>query len=250
MADARGLAVKALNVSGETCRPETAGEQDFVMVNQSAFLFADDREALEYFRIMSGCRRLTLFNVAPPRFVFPSVNPARFRWRFMRLMLDALKQSVMYRDLARLTYYSATPYRLGDGAMKFSFAPLPGPNARQSGPFRDRLKQRLDAGPIQFEIRIQPRTDLAREPIDDASRVWRSPYIPVGRLVIEAQNFDTDERGALDEGISFSPWNCLQSHEPLGSVNRLRRTAYGDAAERRNAQCPFHAHTLNPDARP
>ena len=237
--DAQGMAVKLLDVPGATCRLDIPGEHDLVLINQPAFLFADEAEALDYFRKLDGCGPLTSFNVAPPGFVVPGPDPRRIRWRFVWLMLDVVRQTLSCLDLTRLSYFSTTPYRLGKGAMKFAFQPKPAPKARLSGTLRNRFKQRLAMGPIRFDFLIQYRTLPAQEPLDDATRCWTSPQVTAGLLEIPVQDFETEEYAALAERISYSPWNCLKSHEPLGSINRLRRTVYQDAAENRSATFPL-----------
>ena len=129
--------------------------------------------------------------------------------------------------------------------MKFGFRPSAAPDARLSGSLRDRLRQRLAAGPIRFDFVVQRRTQPDKEPLDDAARPWISPFTVVGDMEIPPQDFETDERATLDRQFSFAPWNCLKDHEPLGSVNRIRRTAYTDAAVNRSAVCPFGVRPSN-----
>ena len=50
--------------------------------------------------------------------------------------------------------------------------------------------------------------------------------MPVADLTIARQVFDTPERIAFGEGLSFSPWHGLDAHRPLGGINRVRRTVY------------------------
>ena len=244
MPDSKGIAVKLLGVPGETCLPDTPGEQDFVMGNTPTVWFGTEALMMEYaqkVRISMGASAtLRLTDTLPPGFLFPGGNPLNPRWNVVRLVAAHVWQSLAYRDPARFAYYSATAFRLGEEAVKFCFRPAPARGIRLSGGYVERLKQRLDSGPIEFDFLAQPRTRPDEEPIDDATVLWRSPWVRVGRLAIPPQEFDTPERRHLGERISYSPWNCLTAHEPLGGVNRARRLAYDRSAFNRGAMCPFH----------
>ena len=66
-------------------------------------------------------------------------------------------------------------------------------------------------------------------PIEDTTVRWseeRAPFVPVARLFIPAQDFDTPEQNALCENLSFNPWHGITAHEPLGKLNQLRRDLY------------------------
>lgn len=77
---------------------------------------------------------------------------------------------------------------------------------------------------------MQLCTDLDRMPVEDASKQWpedESPYRPVARIRVPAQPAWSEARAAqADDGLAFSPWHGLLAHQPLGSVNRVRRPAY------------------------
>ena len=249
--DAKGMAVKLLGVPGETCLPETAGEHDFVMVSSPTVWFGTEALMMEYARkvrrSMGSSPTPRLFDAVPLAFLFPGGNPLNARWNMARLATTHLWQSLAYRDPARFAYFTVTAFRLGRGEMKLCFRPAPTRRLRLSGNYLDRLKQRLDAGPVEFDLLVQPRTMPAEEPIDDATVPWRSPWVKVGRLAIPPQAFDTEERRGLGERVSYSPWNCLKAHEPLGSMNASRRLAYGHSAANRGAACPFpHARPQGP----
>lgn len=62
---------------------------------------------------------------------------------------------------------------------------------------------------------------------------WKSPVHVVGTLEIPPQ--DVADTIALGEALTFSPWNCLAAHEPLGSINTLRQDAYAASAANRGA---------------
>ena len=52
-------------------------------------------------------------------------------------------------------------------------------------------------------------------------------------ISIYPQKFDSPEQMRFVENLSWSPWNCLPEHEPLGGINRARRRVYGESRELR-----------------
>jgi hypothetical protein len=45
-----------------------------------------------------------------------------------------------------------------------------------------------------------------------------------------------------EDELSFSPWHGLAAHQPLGAVNRARKSPYGFSADYRGRVngCPVH----------
>ncbi|MCF8491812.1 MAG: hypothetical protein K9H18_21810 [Rhodospirillum sp.] len=196
----------------------------------------DAADAMDFFRALDGIRRATAAAILAPRYLFPSILPWRMRWRHLAFLNGSGLRHLLRRDLARMTYNSVTPYRLGDGAMKVLLRPDGAARTRPSTKGRDfgaKLQAALDQGPIRFEFCLQPRV-LDSDPVEDTRRAWKSPIYSVGVLEIPPQ--DVAATVALGEKLAFSPWNCLAAHEPLGSINALRRAAYAASAENRGAE--------------
>ncbi|WP_420564893.1 hypothetical protein [Thalassobaculum sp.] len=233
--DARGLALKVTGVEGPVCDSAPPGQQDFVLMNADTGPARDADEAMELFRVLDGIPGATMSAVAAPRYLFPSLLPWRARWRYLAFLLDSALQHLRGHDLAQLSYGSVTPYRLGDGATKFALVPDEAARARRPMTGRDftgKLQSALDGGPIRFHFRLQPRV-LESDPMEDVRRAWRSPMVTVGCLEIPPQ--DVASTVPLGDRLTFSPWNCLAAHEPLGSINGLRRAAYAASAANRGA---------------
>jgi hypothetical protein len=153
-------------------------------------------------------------------------------------------------------YFSAAPFLFGEGrAMKFGATPVApildeALNLEDGSYLRAALRKRLaDAGdkPIEFDFQVQVRSaeslagKLATE-IEDVCTVWPEsdaevtfPFETVARISIPPQDQDIDspERKALCESLTFSPWNGLADHRPLGGINRLRRDVYDASAKAR-----------------
>jgi hypothetical protein len=91
-----------------------------------------------------------------------------------------------------------------------------------------------------WELRVQLCMDLDRMPIEDASVAWPeslSPYRTVATLSAGPQPAWSEARErSIDGAMSFSPWNALAAHRPLGGVMRVRKAVYAAAARFRREQ--------------
>ena len=101
-------------------------------------------------------------------------------------------------------------------------------------------------------------------PVEDVSIHWSektSPFVRVARVVIEKQTVDPQVQNTFCENISMTPWHALPEHEPIGGLNRIRKSVYqgiaryrrcnnhvafGEPAEDGSPVLPFHVCT--PDA--
>ena len=92
----------------------------------------------------------------------------------------------------------------------------------------------------EFDFVVQLCTDLESMPIEDAQKPWpedESPYRPVARLTVPAQNaFDPTRADVVDGDFSFSPAHTLAAHRPLGGINRARLAVYGVMASIRRQE--------------
>jgi hypothetical protein len=214
--DARGMAIKLMEVEASP-----SGTQDFLMINNPT-LFV--RDAIDYVAFQAATDH-------PLRFFFPSWNPFTFRLRELWVMRAIIGQTVT--NMLNIRYWSVTPYLYGDIPCKFSAKPA-GPAFAFNetvGPnfLRDNLKKSLNAAEATFDFCVQLRTQPESMPVEDPRIDWReaaSPFIPVARITIPKQTFETPEQTAFCENLSFTPWHGLDAHRPLGGINRVRRTVY------------------------
>ncbi len=94
----------------------------------------------------------------------------------------------------------------------------------------------LNTKEVLFDFMIQFQTDTFRMPIENASVVWPeklSPFIPVARLRLPVQKFDSKEQLIFAENLSYNPWHCIADHRPLGNQNRARKAVYYKLSELR-----------------
>ena len=250
--DTFGMSVKLVGVQGETCFPDTPGEHDLIAVNIPFSWIGNRQDAQDFFTLLEKNKKKDLAkkgerydrrptDMMPLNYVFPSIDPRKFSWTLLKLWRIITWNWLRHPDPAINTYNSLTPSRLGEGSMKCTFRGIQTSKLRVSGSYREKLRQRLAVEPMRFELLVQRRTMPDKEPLDDAKKAWKSPLVKVGMLEIPLQNFETKERRRMEDLISYSPYNALKAHEPLGSLNEVRMWAYGRSSENRGAVCPFHA---------
>jgi hypothetical protein len=141
-------------------------------------------------------------------------------------------------------YFSNVPFLLGDGqAVEYSLKPCsphrskiparPGENY-----LRDAMVRTLGEQEWTVDFMVQVQTDAHRMPIEDATVKWperRSPYVPVARLTLPSQRFDSDAQLAFADVLRYNPWHSLAEHTPLGNSNRARRQMYWELAKLRQS---------------
>jgi hypothetical protein len=223
---ARGMAIKLLGVSGRKILPDQADAttQDFLLVNYPVF---NIRTAADYvdFLTKSSAGQLPFFFRAHPE--------------SERITAAIAAQPVGNPLLQR--YFSMTPYALGSSNVKYSAKPVScgtgetlhdeGNGARSSGPdyLRSAMNTSLAAGASCFLFMVQRQTDPATMPIDDSTILWSeelAPFVEVASITILPQRFDSPGQQAFCENLSYTPWHALPVHQPLGTINRIRRVVY------------------------
>jgi hypothetical protein len=89
-----------------------------------------------------------------------------------------------------------------------------------------------------FDFMVQVQTDAHLMPIEDATVKWPerlSPYVPVARLRLHSERFDSDSQLRFADGLRFNPWHSLPDHRPLGNSNRARFRMYYELAKLRQS---------------
>lgn len=243
--DARGMAVKLMGVEGAKLLPaqENAPTQDFVMMNSPNYFIRDLDDYVELTKYLSKNSNFGYF------FNGPSWNP--FTWRLRELRLVAGTKKFAPRSIVDTQFFSASAYKLGpQHNVKFSAAavacgdgkkPRISFETKRSDPnfLRGRLVEHLQKHPACFDFMIQMQVPGKNMPVEDATIVWRekdSPFVPVARIEIPMQTFDTEPQNEFCEDLSFNPWHSLPEHRPIGVFNRVRRALYEEVARYRWAE--------------
>lgn len=217
-----------VGVSGDPlAESERGATQDFLLVDSPAFGHADAKSFL------ASVRRLM---AATDRCSCPH------------------HRATVTTHVLGETFYSQVPLRYGDHIAKLSLAPVSaGVRGLRGTPLdpgagADALlaavRQHFARQGGTWELRVQLCTDLARMPIEDASVPWPeglSPYRAVATLTAAPQPAWTEARErSIEHAMSFSPWNALAAHRPLGGLMRVRQAVYAAAALARQELCSEH----------
>jgi catalase len=247
LGDIRGMAIKLMGVEGEMAidDPSHKGEQDFVLINNPTFFIRDVQGYIDLFPVLKALKEGKItFNPDKTPKEIPTDLQAKFQAIAYALpLLQKMKAKEITSPL-EIIYWSATPYKLGNRAIKFSVVPHaigesfnPETANDRTNYLREAISKRLANTDAYFDFKIQLQTDPVRMPVEDPTVEWNekeSAPVKVATIRIPAQDFNTEERKNLDEKQSFSPWHSLLEHQPLGGVNRARKI-YVELAKIRNS---------------
>lgn len=216
--DVRGMSISVRGVDGKNLTPGSS-TQDFLLNSHPVMMVPGTREFLELLRaVEAGGVRRALYFLSHP-------GAARV----------AFASRHNHTSHLEIPYWSTTPYLFGEGrAVKYIARPVLSRASALPSPLtdtylHDALRTRLLEGDARFDFYVQFQIDRRKTPIEDASVEWEersAPYVPVAHVVVHKQDIDAPGRQASCEQTSFNPWNCLQEHRPLGSMNRARREIY------------------------
>ena len=249
--DARGMAIKLRGVDTTTLLrtlvPDRthADEHDFVLSSFPVFFCKD---AVDYSELMDAVsaphRTLTEWFMRIRRWsVFIVWHPRQF----VMFLLTGVVSVLTIRNPLTATYHSMSPYLFGeDKVVRY----VVGPGRRRNNVarwwtflcwwrsdhfLRDALVKDLNPAThrpgddLAFDFSIRIRHSASTDDAEDASRWWNRPLdrtVRLGRIEIPRQNFLTPDRQYECEHMMFNPWNCLEQHRPLGSINRMRLAVY------------------------
>lgn len=230
--DARGMAIKLLDVPGEklTKSPQHASEQDLVMFNHPAFFVRDVAEYKSNFAAQAEGKKAMAF--------FPSWKPSTWEIRHLIIALKTLAPAP--QTPVATTYNSIAPFKLGEHNIKYRVIPqpeacpdyqLPEQNHNLPNFLRSALYQQLslDRVPACFALQVQRQNPAYYMPIEDPSVEWSeaiAPFETVATIKVPAQDFDSREQNLLCDNLAFNPWHALPEHQPIGGINRLRKAVY------------------------
>lgn len=217
--DARGMAIKLLNVGENLNGGKT---QEFIAHNSPAF-FVNSVDDYNQFVATKG----------DPKYFIQGYNP--FKWRLRELWQLVTAYAPPPQSPLWTQYFSNTAYKLGPHNIKFMMQSCTQPTIKQSDQHTDpnflknTLADELAASEACMQLSIQLQDASKLMPIEDPTVLWKesdSPFIPVAKITILKQQFNSAEQQQFCEDLSFSPWNALEAHRPIGALNRARRVVY------------------------
>ena len=274
----RGMAIKVLDVGGEVLIDDDgAHNQDFLMINQPSFAFANTEDYLRLEKVLIRDNDKAAGFFAPLELF---KDPPEITEEQRQAILAYIKaEDISEEDIKRIAksfnivsktipetdignplggqYFSAAPFMFGPGqVMKFSAKPIAGVPSTQSPPtprpenyLRDAMTETMNRNEsLHFDFMLQVRHEgedfnikddpIVNASIENASSLWdeaEHKFISVAKITIPAPQpeVDSEENKAHCEKLAFTPWHSLVEHQPIGSINRLRKSVYQASAEHR-----------------
>jgi len=245
--DGRGMSIKLRGVNTATLlgalAPDRtrAGEHDFVLSSFPVFFCKD---VVDYSQFMDAVSAPHVtwsewFGWIARWFVFGVQHPRQLI-TFFRIGLVTINNPLT------ATYHSMSPYLFGeDKVVRYVVSPARRRNKvarwwtflwpRSENFLQDALVKDLDPAThrpgddLAFDFSILVRHSAGPDDVEDASRWWNRPLdrtVRLGSIEIPKQNFLTPNQRYECEHMTFNPWNCVQQHRPLGSINRMRLAVY------------------------
>jgi hypothetical protein len=220
------VAIKVMGVAGDKLLDDEERTQDLILVSPASFVTPNIRENAKMQRWVRA--------KAPIVYAFKPGDS-----HILQLIMQLL-YSPMHANPFEIQYYSNVPFLLGqDQAVQYSLKPVQKGRSRipvkpMDDYLRDAMARTLAAGDWEMDFMVQVQTDPHRMPIEDATVKWperMSPYIPVARLRLFQQQFDSNEQLAFADVLRYNPWHSLPEHQPLGNSNRARRRMYAELAQ-------------------
>lgn len=219
--DIRGMAVKLIGVEGEKLLEDEkdAVTQDFLLISHPVLPVGDPQDYLD------------LFEAA---FAKKPLQHLIFTGKFGAIRKVSALRGLKVSSPLGIRYFSTTPYKLGDAAVKYSAKPCDNfnpemPKELTPNYLREVMSKHLAEKEACFDFMVQPQTDPIKMPVEDPAEEWDeavSPFVKVATIKIDKQVFDTPEKMEACENLSFTPWHSLPDHRPLGGINRVRKPVY------------------------
>lgn len=249
-----GIGIKVRGVAGDVLPDAEPNIQDFLMANGKAFNAPNAKSFLRNLKLLAATTDKGEGLKVALSTALRAVETGLESVGLESAKLTSLGGHPAYPVLSE-TFFSQTPFRYGDYIAKFGLFPATPAQKALQGTLLD-LKSAFDTQrqavrtylattPAAWEFRVQLCTNLKAMPIEQPDAAWpedESPYVTVARIEAEPQEAYSDDMvAAIDKGSSFSPWQGLEAHRPLGAINRIRKATYDASAAFRLGRngCPY-----------
>jgi len=231
--DTRGLAIKILGVSGNNLS-SVPNTQDFLLTTSRNGFLSDGPTAEGFFTAIS---KGTISAAA-----FLATHPSVAKG------LVLLGADGTITNPLTATYWQQVPSRFGARAAKFRLLPCSTNQNANTGYaedgilgnlMRNKLEKAFNTtnyqGQICFDLAVQFFLSDALTPIEDATVQWDSSWFTIARLqFLTNQPYAWgDKQDAFCRHLNYNPWNAIDSHRPLGVLQRIRRSVYSNDGFRR-----------------
>ncbi|KAK6600703.1 hypothetical protein H4I95_07685 [Botrytis cinerea] len=224
----RGLGMKVFNVDGERFDGKDLSTQDIEFNSTPALDLADAKTTKEIIglRIKYGGDKTELYKHLEAR---------------KDTALQKARDEVRNTHLESTRQYSQTAYRFGDYVVKYCLVPSSEtqkklyeetvkPDAHPDNILSEWLKEFHTNHDAEYLFQVQLLENLEDQPVEYAGKVWdpeKYPWQTVATLKIPKQDsFIAARKTFWEDHMRLDPWHGLESFQPLGSPNRLRRVVY------------------------
>lgn len=236
----RGCGMKVFDVDGPGPFLDEAGKkaktQDFTFNNAPLLELTDMPTTLE------------IFNIRERNFNDPENLKSELSKRKDK-DLQFAPAGLPNQHFMSYTMYSQSAYRYGNNVAKYAMFPTgklqqdlaeQAQVTDQSDPEQHSiwLREYFQQNDAEFDFKIQLCHNLSEQSVEDCSKPWdeeKYPFEIVAKVKLpKGQDvFDPKRRAFWDDHMKLNVWYGLEAHQPLGSVNRLRKTVYQASVAKR-----------------
>ena len=211
-ADIRGFAVKVQGIAGESSLGGQTDHQDFLFINHDVFAARTSDEFVDT-AVAAG--------KGPGTLLLSLLRAYGLGGMLARLKALSGTLNKPFSGFATEAFNTVLPMAVGPYAARVRLTPS-AQAAATGKDFEQDMRDRLSAGPLDYDVALQFFVDEAAPPIENPTVAWpqsQSPFVPVARLTL------TGEAAGVEE-MRFDPWGGLEAHRPLGEIMRARKAAY------------------------
>ena len=252
--DAKGLAMKILNVPGRKLLPGFEDDPNFDIVFNAFPVFIPQNET--GFSSLVQSRSELCGGGDRCRAPFGQKFPPNAAIGAMELANNTVSSQLT------MPYYAISPYQFGkkplpNPAVKYRVFPcvyvpsigLPLPLGTPRDYLTEDMRTRLAAQDYCFDFQIQFQKDVCLHPINDFITEWKesdTPFITFARINLPKQAI-TDNNDYTCRHVAFNAWRVIEDHRALGSLNRARlfdmMNSHNHRFSLNNVQEPFTRRT-------
>ncbi len=246
--DLRAISIKVLDTPGKSLVDDKP-EQDFILINHPVFFASNLENFVDVFKMLPILRTEKEEDIKAYIEKLPTAQRKKALSKSLRIlnsMNTPNKLKVLEKGASplNLTYWSTTPFKLGDENVQYlvianrdnSMASKP--NKDNPNFLRTAMVEQLKEQDATFDFAVLLPENPEELSINDATENWdirsKSKSIVVATLQIPKQNFDSLMRRELDEELSFTPWHALPEHRPIGEINLARKEIYQELSKFRH----------------
>ncbi len=225
-ADIRGVAIKVMNVEGTPLTPfidPNINNQDFIVASHDVFNTKDVKATLDGFKAITGSK----------------IGLVWYALTHLRTIFRSMKLPKKTANVLEVEYFSMIPYLYGNQAVKYNLKPQPQDHstlpAHPTFDFlRERMVETLLKHDVKFDFRVQFQCDAKKQPVENPTVLWTTPFIKLATLTVLKQEFDSEEQRQFGTSLTFEPWHCIEPHRPIGGISRARRPVYNELSKNRH----------------